>query len=104
VIRALESAIGDVDVFLACHPEVSAQIDGVFELAHGFESPYGLELLSKIHGVVAEVTGDDQINEAVRSWGDHNARLFTDHHLTVATSRLALLGWISADFFIAPQS
>ncbi len=97
-IRAAESAFEDVDSFLACHSEVSAQIDKVLQLADGFESPYGLELLSKIHVLVAEGTSDDQINEAVRSWSDHNARLFTDHHLTVATSRLALLGWISADF------
>jgi O-acetyl-ADP-ribose deacetylase (regulator of RNase III) len=97
VIRALESAIGDVDVFLACHPEVSAQIDRVFELADGFESPYGLELLSKIHFMAVEETSGDQINEAVRSLSKHNSRLFTDHHLSVATAHLEALGWTASD-------
>jgi O-acetyl-ADP-ribose deacetylase (regulator of RNase III) len=92
-----ESAFEAVDALFACHPEVSAQIDRVLELVYGFESPYGLELLSKLHLVAAEGTPLSKIDEAVRSWGDHNSRLFTDHHLSVATAHLKARGWTSSN-------
>jgi O-acetyl-ADP-ribose deacetylase (regulator of RNase III) len=96
-----DSAFEAVDAFFACHPEVSAQIDRVLELVDGFESPYGLELLSKLHLVAGEETPRSKIEQAVRSWSDHDDRLFTDHHLSVATAHLDARGWF--DFAPAIQ-
>jgi O-acetyl-ADP-ribose deacetylase (regulator of RNase III) len=93
VIRAHESVFDDVALCLVEHLEVRSHIDRVLDLAEGFESPYALELLSKLHFAASQGTPLDQINDVVRSWSDCNDRLFTDHHLGVAIAHLKALGW-----------
>lgn len=100
-IRVKESAFGEVDRFLTDHPEVCAHLKKVLELVEGFESPYGLEVLSKVHFVATQGTDREQINEVVRSWSDRKGRLFTDHHLSVANAHLAARGVDACSFPVA---
>ena len=94
VIRVHDSAFDDVASFLAQYPEVCTQIDRVIKLVDGFESPYALELLSKLHFAAVQGAPLDQINEVARSWSESKDRLFTDHHVEVATAHLKALVWM----------
>ncbi len=79
------------------HPETRERIERVLELASGFESSYGLELLASVHWVMKhDASAADDPSEAVRAvrnWTHRKARLFTDQHIRTAWQALTDRGW-----------
>jgi hypothetical protein len=80
----------------AC-PETRARIDRVIELAAGFDSMYGMELLATVHWVTTHHpdparTVKDVVG-LVHSWSPRKGRLFTQRHVAVALGHLDDLGW-----------
>ena len=49
----MPGAVEDAEAFLAQHAETRARFERVADLVEGFETPFGLELLSTVHWVVA---------------------------------------------------
>ncbi len=80
------------------HPETRARISRVLELAAGFDSAYGLELLASVHWVARAnpaITDDAALAvEQVQSWTERKARLFTAEHITAAWRALRERGWL----------
>lgn len=81
------------------HPETERRIDRVLELASGYESPYGLELLASVHWIVnEEPTGPhdvDRVVEKVRTWTPRKGRMFTEMHIRKAWKSLLDKGWMA---------
>jgi len=50
-LQLVPGALPDAEAFLENHPEVRARFDRVTDLVEGFETPFGLELLSTVHWV-----------------------------------------------------
>jgi len=65
----------------------------------GFETPYGMELLSSVHWVTAHATAPaTNASEAVaqvRDWNSRKQTLFREEHMRTAWDRLVSVGWIS---------
>jgi O-acetyl-ADP-ribose deacetylase (regulator of RNase III) len=80
---------------LAEHPDTLARIDRVFTLAEGFESAYGMELLSTVHWVAthSDSRDDDALVDEVRAWSPRKGRMFTPDHVRVALATLRERGW-----------
>lgn len=85
----------EATVFLENHPDTRARFNRVSDLVEGFETSYGLELLSAVHWVVQ--------NERVRNLGDvirhthaWNSRKqrFNPRQIGIAVDTLAGKGWI----------
>jgi O-acetyl-ADP-ribose deacetylase (regulator of RNase III) len=97
-LRVVTGEIASAREYLAQRPEMASAVDRVATLVEGFDSPYGLELLSTVHYVVktggVEASDFSAVASAVRSWSERKKQLFTDHHIRVARDRLAELGWI----------
>ena len=94
VSGALEEAVN----FLRAEPATDERIRRVTELIDGFESPYGLELLSTVHWVAAHDHANSS-NEAVRlshSWNARKRKTLRERDLRIAWDRLVELGWITA--------
>ena len=86
---------------LADSPRTRARIDRVLELAQGFESMYGMELLASVHWVAAHedpsaASDPDTAARLVQSWTPRKGRLFAREHLTVAWTTLHDHGWLAA--------
>ena len=62
----------------------------------GFESPFGLELLSTVHWVMTREDAQTQeaINQAVYAWSPAK-RKFAPAQILLAAERLAKEGWTS---------
>lgn len=77
-----------------------ARIDRVLDLAAGFESAYGLELLSTVHWLADPERGlfadDDALIGKVWDWSPRKARMFTADHVRTALETLRLQGWLPA--------
>ncbi len=103
--RALDSSLelvpgawGQAVAVLESHPESQNRSDRVMELADGFESMYGMELLGTVHWLVAhdKVPRDEvgAVQRGVAAWSPRKAKLFRPEHVSIALEHLRGLGWV----------
>lgn len=87
-------AIEDATAFLAQHDDTRARFDRVSELVKGFESPFGLELLSTVHWLVTHDTVStlSELVERTYAWNERK-RKFTTRQIGIAAEVLASKGW-----------
>ena len=88
-----------------CSSEVAAgtraRSDRVADLVQGFETPFGLELLSTVHWVVTwegARTADDVLAQTY-AWGDRKRR-FSERQVCLALDVLAKKGWFPSATYI----
>jgi O-acetyl-ADP-ribose deacetylase (regulator of RNase III) len=84
------------ELFLQGHPETHKRFDRVADLIEGFETPYGLELLSTVHWVATQEAKQSlgEAVPAVYSWNDRK-RMFPESHLQLAWQVLVDKGWLA---------
>ena len=83
---------------LGGEPEAGARLGRVARLIEGFETPFGLELLSSVHWVTAKeaapvVSAGDAVM-AVHAWNDRKRTIFEPRHIRIAWDQLRGEGWI----------
>lgn len=98
--KALElvpGAVGEAEAFLNDKKETVLRFDRVDRLVEGFETPFGLELLSTVHWVVTHegATTVDEATDRVHNWNDHKKR-FSPRQVGIAYDRLIATGWINS--------
>ena len=98
-IRLLNSAGEEADRFLADDPEAFRRLERVGQLIEGFETPYGMELLSSVHWVA--LAGDEpaqaaeQAVDQIFAWNAHKRKTFKASHVHKAWQRLVEQSWLS---------
>jgi len=80
---------------LKAHPETTSHLERVADLISGFETPYGMELLSTVHWVAAhdKATTSDRVVRETYAWNSRK-RMFQEKHIRVAFNTLVKKGWI----------
>ena len=96
-LSLVPGAIDDAEAFLTSHPDTRARFERVAELVQGFETPFGLELLSTVHWVATrdQVSDPDDVLAKVYAWGDRK-RQFSKRQILLARDVLMNKGWIEA--------
>jgi O-acetyl-ADP-ribose deacetylase (regulator of RNase III) len=97
-IALLPGAEEMADEFLEAHQESRTRLEKVAGLIEGFETPYGMELLSSVHWVANHTdnparTADEAIRH-VHGWSERKHRMFRSEHIRVAWRRLDEMGWL----------
>jgi O-acetyl-ADP-ribose deacetylase (regulator of RNase III) len=95
-LELVPGAVEDAEAFLSDKMETVSRFDLVDKLIEGFETPFGLELLSTVHWVVTHegaATVDEAITQ-VHGWNDHKKR-FSPRQIGIAYHRLEANGWMS---------
>jgi len=93
--RALElmpGALEEAEHFLATNAVSTEHLERVSRLIDGFETPYGLELLSSVHWLAhhpAPKSNVLDVIEAMHAWNDRKRSLFHDGHIRVAWDQLS---------------
>jgi O-acetyl-ADP-ribose deacetylase (regulator of RNase III) len=89
-------AAQDAEIFLSKHKETQQRFERVAKLIKGFETTYGLELLSTVHWVVTkeEALTEDDVIEKVYAWNNRK-KMFEPRHIRVAWKRLSDEEWIN---------
>jgi O-acetyl-ADP-ribose deacetylase (regulator of RNase III) len=96
-VGLLEGAVAEADAFLRSRPESRERLTRVGKLIEGFETPYGMELLSSVHWVATKDPSVANAPDAVRSvhsWNDRKRRMFAAGHIKIAWDQLASQGWL----------
>src|SRR5271166_5039653 len=98
-LELFPEAVKEAEVFLANEKQTQDRLARVTALIEGYETPYGLELLSTVHwvvmhdGVAEGREKPDNVTTAVHSWNDHKRRTFTKPRIESAWQRLKTEEW-----------
>jgi O-acetyl-ADP-ribose deacetylase (regulator of RNase III) len=96
ILELVPGAEAEASRFLAEHEDTRSRFDRVADLVRGFESPFGLELLSTVHWI-AKTHGAqpaDQVAHNVYAWSDRK-RQFTPRQIDLAMNVLTEKGWVT---------
>jgi len=96
-LELVPGAVGDAERFLEGHPNTQRRFERVADLVKGFETPFGLELLSTVHWVSTQegaVTPDEATTATFR-WNERKRR-FSPQQIALAWHVLQDKGWLSA--------
>lgn len=100
-IELMQGAVDEAERFLTEYQESRERLDQVTGLIAGFETPYGMELLSSVHWVATHderpVSNADEAVEAVHAWNDRKRSMFQPKHIRVAWRHLEDNGWLGLD-------
>lgn len=95
-IELVPGAVEDAEAFLLEHPKTRGRFDRVGELVEGFETPFGMELLSTVHWIVAHGTNDEAgVVKKFYEWGDRKRR-FSPRQIGMALEILRNKNWLPA--------
>lgn len=86
----------EANAFLEAHPATRERFNRVAALVEGFETPYGLELLSTVHWVACHENAGTNLGEVVQqthAWSERKKQ-FTPRQIEIALKALGNKGWL----------
>ncbi len=91
-------AVAKAEKFLEDHSITSSRFDRVTDLIQGFETPYGMELLSTVHWVGAHENTKDfgELVKKVYAWSDRK-KMFPEKHIRIVMDVLQEKKWLASD-------
>jgi O-acetyl-ADP-ribose deacetylase (regulator of RNase III) len=99
-ISLLPGANEEADAFLASYGDERERLRRVAELISGFETPYGMELLSSVHWLALHAdpaaTDAEAAIQGMAAWNGRKRCMFRADHIRVAWNRLQSQGWVRA--------
>jgi O-acetyl-ADP-ribose deacetylase (regulator of RNase III) len=95
-LALVPGAVDESEAFLSDDGETRARFDRVAALVDGFETPFGLELLSTVHWVATREGAGDAATAAARvyAWNERKAR-FSERQIGLAFDVLQRQGWLN---------
>lgn len=94
-IELRSAAVSMAESFLLKHPDTRERFDRVADLIEGFETPFGMELLSTVHWVAFHENALtlDEVVSRTYAWNKRK-QMFTKDHLSIAWDVLRDKGWL----------
>ncbi|MCB1501877.1 MAG: macro domain-containing protein [Bauldia sp.] len=96
-IELVPGAVKDAEAFLTEKGVTRERFDRVGKLVEGFETPFGLELLSSVHWVASHEdarSAEDAVSK-VYAWNERKRR-FSPRQIGIAFETLRAKGWLKA--------
>lgn len=96
-LEIVPQALDDARSFLEREETTRSHLARVSDLVEGFESPFGLELLSTVHWGVTreEPRSTDELVSKIHAWNTHK-RQFSKRQVHLALDVLSRKGWCTA--------
>ena len=93
MIALVPGATLDAEVFLEAYPKTRVRFERVSDLVDGFESSFGLELLSTVHWVASPSMRPAEVIDHVYAWNEQK-RQFSERQIRLALEILQQKGWL----------
>ncbi len=96
-LELVPGAVRDAEALLADAEETRARFDRVADLVEGFETPFGLELLSTVHWVIVHegAKSPEEVISRTYGWNERKRR-FSKEQIELAMNVLRQKGWLEA--------
>jgi O-acetyl-ADP-ribose deacetylase (regulator of RNase III) len=90
------SASEQAEIFLEEHKETRQRFDRVADLIKGFETSFGMELLSTVHWVATreEAVTEEEVVTKIHAWNTRKC-MFKSRHIHLAWEQLCKAGWLA---------
>lgn len=94
-IELCAEAVECAETYLVDHPRVQTRFEQVAALIEGFETPFGMEILSTVHWVTKYegATTPEEAERLTYAWNDRK-RMFRQQHIGIAWRVLSDKGWL----------
>ena len=94
-IELLPGVTGVASEFITSHPATQSRFDRVAKLIHGFETPFGMELLATVHWVCAHegATSEREAIDRTHAWNERK-KAFDPKQIKLAREVLAAQCWL----------
>ncbi len=94
-INLRPDVLPQAEAFLEKHPATRKHFEKVVDLISGFETPFGMELLSTVHWVAIheDAKTAEEAVEKTYSWNKRK-RMFQEKHIKLAWDVLERKGWL----------
>jgi len=94
-INLRPEVLPQAEAFLEKHPDTRKHFEKVVDLISGFETPFGMELLSTVHWVSAheDAKSAEEAVDKTYSWSKRK-RMFQQKHIKLAWDILERKGWL----------
>lgn len=94
-LQLVPGAVKEANIFLQDFSETRARFDKVASLVDGFESAFGLELLSTVHWTLKHesINTTDEVVRHVYDWNDRKQK-FTPRQIALAVNVLKSKHWV----------
>ena len=94
-LELVPGAVEEADIFLEHHPETHRRFNQVVDLIEGFESSFGLELLSTVHWLASKEQAKtlDDVVQRTYAWNDRKKQ-FSQRQIALAVDVLSQKKWI----------
>jgi O-acetyl-ADP-ribose deacetylase (regulator of RNase III)/uncharacterized protein YwgA len=101
-IELMTNAVDQAEVFLKDYPDTKDRYHRVADLIHGFETPFGMELISSVHWVCMHEDEQSKSDpkrtvDQVLSWNERKRKIFIPRQIEIAWECLGERGWLSCD-------
>ena len=98
LLELVPGAVEEARDFLDSHPESRERFVRVSDLVEGFESSFGLELLTTVHWVVTEhpTATEEEVIDHTYGW-DLRKRQFSERQIRLALQVLREKGWLATN-------
>jgi len=95
-LELVPGALQEAEKYLQNYPETKKHFDRITDLVNGFESSFGLELLSTVHWVIHKENARtyENVRKQTYAWNERKKQ-FTDRQIKIASEVLTDKGWIS---------
>jgi len=97
-LELVPEAVQEANEFVATDHDMHKRMNRVNALIDGFETPYGMELLSTVHWVLMHDVGDtedeEQVISAVHQWNERKQLTLKSKHIVAALHRLKEYDWV----------
>ena len=95
-LELVPGAVEEARVFLDSHPKSRERFTRVSDLVEGFESSFGLELLTTVHWVATENPSATEEEVIAHTYGwDLRKRQFSERQIRLALQVLREKGWLA---------
>jgi O-acetyl-ADP-ribose deacetylase (regulator of RNase III) len=96
-LQLVPGALDDANAFLMNEADTQARVARVCDLVEGFESPFGLELLSTVHWVVSKEQARtvSEVVAQTHAWNDRKKQ-FSLRQIALAVDVMSRKGWTAA--------
>jgi len=98
-IEIIPKAVDEANNFLNDMNDSLKRLNKVADVIEGFETPYGIELLSTTHWVSRynkpKAINENSAIEAFANWNERKRNMFKEKHIKIAWRSLESKGWIS---------
>ncbi len=97
-LELVPGAVEEARAFLAVLPESRERFKRVSQLVEGFETSFGLELLTTVHWVVTKHSSatDEEVIADTHAWSPHK-RQFSERQIRLALQVLRDKGWLATN-------